>query len=109
MQPFNLSNSFLWFIFSYVLLRLNIIELVPEQHLTGGGAEAQTFGEKMSSASSRLTVRAIPMPKGCPSGNLCTEKEATMIFNNDCQVKYNHDKELLEVVMAFPTWVLTLS
>ena len=25
-----------------------------------------------------------------------------MIFNNTCEIKYNHDKELLDVVRAFP-------
>ena len=30
------------------------------------------------------------------------DKGATMIFDNDCGMKYNHDKELLEVVMTFP-------
>ena len=45
-----------------------------------------------------------PNAEGLPEWEPYTaEKGATMIFNNDCQVKYNHDKELLEVVMAFPT------
>lgn len=57
----------------------------------------------MSSAWLNFARTAIPMPKGYPSGNLIPQKGSNDDFNNDCQVKYNHDKELLEVVMAFPT------
>ena len=71
--------------------------------MTGGGAEAQALGEKMSSAWLNFARTGNPNAEGYPSGNLYRRKGATMIFNNDCQVKYNHDKELLEVVMAFPT------
>ena len=72
--------------------------------MTGGGAEAQALAEKMSSAWLNFARTGNPNAEGLPEWEPYTaEKGATMIFNNDCQVKYNHDKELLEVVMAFPT------
>lgn len=48
--------------------------VVRHASMTGGGAEAQALGEKMSSAWLNLPVRAIPMPKGYPSGNLIPQK-----------------------------------
>ncbi len=78
--------------------------VVRHASMTGGGAEAQALGEKMSSAWLNFARTGNPNAEGLPEWEPYTaEKGATMIFNNDCQVKYNHDKELLEVVMAFPT------
>lgn len=77
---------------------------VVHASMTGGGAEAQALAEKMSSAWLNFARTGNPNAEGLPEWEPYTaEKGATMIFNNDCQVKYNHDKELLEVVMAFPT------
>lgn len=72
--------------------------------MTGGGAEAQTLAEKMSSAWLNFARTGNPNTEALPQWNPYTVKEgATMIFNNTCEIKYKHDKDLLEVVRAFPT------
>lgn len=48
--------------------------VVRHASMTGGGAEAQALGEKMSSAWLNFARTAIPMPKGYPSGNLIPQK-----------------------------------
>lgn len=72
--------------------------------MTGGGAEAQTLAEKMSSAWLNFARTGNPNTEALPQWNPYTiEEGATMIFNNTCEIKYKHDKDLLEVVRAFPT------
>ena len=72
--------------------------------MTGGGAEAQALGEKISSAWINFAKTGNPNADGLPAWEPFTaEKGATMFFNNTSEIKYNHDKELLEVVRAFPT------
>lgn len=71
--------------------------------MTGGGAEAQALAEKMSSAWLNFARTGNPNAEGLPQWEPFTaEGGATMFFNNTCEVKNNHDKELLEVVRAFP-------
>ena len=78
--------------------------VVRHASMTGGGKAAQVLADKMSSAWLNFARTGNPNTEGLPEWEPYTaDKGATMIFNNDCQVKYNHDKELLEVVMAFPT------
>lgn len=72
--------------------------------MTGGGAEAQTLAEKMSSAWLNFARTGNPNTEALPQWNPYTVEEgATMVFNNTCEIKYKHDKDLLEVVRAFPT------
>lgn len=71
--------------------------------MTGGGEAAQVLADKMSGAWLNFARTGDPNAEGLPEWKPYTaENGATMIFNNDCGMKYNHDKELLEVVMAFP-------
>lgn len=72
--------------------------------MTGGGAEAQALGEKMSNAWLNFARTGNPNAEGLPTWEPYTiEKGATMYFNNTSEIKNNHDKELLEIVRAFPT------
>ena len=72
--------------------------------MTGGGAEAQALAEKMSGAWLNFARTGNPNAEGLPQWDAYTEEGgATMFFNNRCEVKHHHDKELLEVVRAFPT------
>lgn len=72
--------------------------------MTGGGKEAIELADKMSSAWINFARTGNPNADGLPTWEPYTaEKGATMIFNNQCEVKYNHDKELLEIVRSFPT------
>lgn len=69
-----------------------------------GGAEAQALAEKMSGAWLNFARTGNPNAEGLPQWDAYTEEGgATMFFNNRCEVKHHHDKELLEVVRAFPT------
>lgn len=78
--------------------------VVRHAGMTGGGAEAQALGEKMSSAWINFAKTGNPNADGLPAWEPFTaEKGATMFFNNTSEIKYNHDKNLLEVVRAFPT------
>ncbi|MCR6504236.1 carboxylesterase/lipase family protein [Bacteroides muris (ex Fokt et al. 2023)] len=77
---------------------------VVHASMTGGGAEAQALAEKMSSAWLNFARTGNPNAEGLPQWDAYTEEGgATMFFNNRCEVKHHHDKELLEVVRAFPT------
>ena len=77
---------------------------VVHASMTGGGAEAQALAEKMSGAWLNFARTGNPNAEGLPQWDAYTEEGgATMFFNNRCEVKHHHDKELLEVVRAFPT------
>ena len=76
---------------------------VAHASMTGGGAEAQALAEKMSGAWLNFARTGNPNAEGLPQWDAYTEEGgATMFFNNRCEVKHHHDKELLEVVRAFP-------
>lgn len=71
--------------------------------MTGGGAQAQALAEKMSGAWINFARTGDPNGSGLPQWEPYTaEKGATMLFDNDCVVKYNHDKDLMEIARAFP-------
>lgn len=78
--------------------------VVRHASMTGGGAEAQALGEKMSNAWLNFARTGNPNAEDLPTWEPYTiEKGATMYFNNTSEIKNNHDKELLEIVRAFPT------
>ncbi|WP_300701422.1 carboxylesterase/lipase family protein [Bacteroides sp.] len=78
--------------------------VVRHASMTGGGAEAQALGEKMSNAWLNFAKTGNPNAEDLPTWEPYTiEKGATMYFNNASEIKNNHDKELLEIVRAFPT------
>ena len=63
-----------------------------------------SVAEKMSGAWLNFARTGNPNAEGLPQWDAYTEEGgATMFFNNRCEVKHHHDKELLEVVRAFPT------
>ena len=78
--------------------------VVRHASMTGGGAEAQALGEKMSNAWLNFARTGNPNAEDLPTWEPYTiEKGATMYFNNTSEIKNSHDKELLEIVRAFPT------
>lgn len=70
--------------------------------LTGGEPEAYRLAVKMSSAWIRFAETGNPNTEELPLWEpYSIEKGATMLFNNDCELVYNHDKELIEMVNLF--------
>lgn len=73
------------------------------RHMTGGGAEAQLLAERMSGVWLSFAHTGDPNTEDLPDWKRYTPEEgATMFFDNTCEVKYNHDKELLDIVRLFP-------
>lgn len=71
--------------------------------MTGGGPEALALAEKMSGAWISFARSGKPEAEGLPEWEPYTaEGGATMFFDNECDVRYNHDKELMDIVMSFP-------
>lgn len=72
--------------------------------MTGGSGKAQILAQKMSSAWINFARTGNPNHESLPQWDPYTAKKgATMCFDNVCEEKYNHDKELMELVRAFPT------
>ncbi|WP_319481427.1 carboxylesterase family protein [uncultured Draconibacterium sp.] len=70
--------------------------------MTGGGEEARNLADKMSSAWISFAKNGNPNTTELPFWEpYSIEEGATMLFNNDCMVVYNHDKELIEMVNSF--------
>ena len=71
--------------------------------MTGGGRDAQTLAKKMSRAWINFARTGNPNAEGLPQWpEYKPEEGATMVFDNTCEVKYNHDKPLLEFMEEFP-------
>lgn len=72
--------------------------------MTGGSGKAQILAQKMSSAWINFARTGNPNHESLPQWDPYTaQKGATMCFDNVCEEKYNHDKELMELLRAFPT------
>ena len=72
--------------------------------MTGGGQEAIALADKMSQAWINFARTGNPNAEGLPQWPAYNPEEgATMIFDNNCEIKYNHDKELMEFIRQFPT------
>ena len=66
--------------------------------LTGGGEEAFALADKISSAWISFVKTGNPNCDELPQWPAyAPSKGATMIFDNQCQVRYNHDKALVEL------------
>lgn len=71
--------------------------------MTGGGKDAMKLADKMSQAWINFAYTGNPQVKGLPEWPAYdSENGAAMIFNNKCEVKFNHDKELMEFMKQFP-------
>lgn len=78
--------------------------VVRHASMTGGGAEACALGEKMSSAWLNFARTGNPNAEGLPQWDTFTKENGTlMYFDNQCEMKYNHDKELIDIIRTFPT------
>ena len=72
--------------------------------MTGGGEEAIALADKMSQAWINFARTGNPNAECLPQWPAYNPEEgAMMIFDNKCEIKYNHDKELMEFVRQFPT------
>jgi para-nitrobenzyl esterase len=79
----------------------NNIELA--RTLTGCEKEAYALEDKISSAWINFIKTGNPDAKNLPEWDAFTaEKGATMIFDNECKVLYNHDKALIDFIRSFP-------
>ncbi|MFL5808185.1 MAG: carboxylesterase/lipase family protein [Flavisolibacter sp.] len=68
------------------------------EEMTGGGKEAYTLADKMSSAWINFARTGDPNVKKLPNWPAYTQQNgAVMIFDNKCEVKNNPDKELLSI------------
>jgi para-nitrobenzyl esterase len=74
----------------------NNIQLCEE--MTGGGKDAYALADKMSGAWINFAKTGNPGTKELPQWAPYTpENGATMIFDNKCELKNHHDKELLAI------------
>lgn len=72
--------------------------------LTGGGKDAYALADKISSAWISFVKTGNPGCKVLPEWEPYTpQKGATMIFNNNCEVRYNFDKQLVDLVSTLPS------
>lgn len=72
--------------------------------MTGGGDGARELAARMSRAWINFAKTGNPATDLLPDWEAYTPRNgATMIFNNECKVVHNHDKELMGIVRSFPT------
>ena len=70
------------------------------EEMTGGTKEAYVLADKVSQAWINFARNGNPNHKDLPNWTPFTTKNtATMFFDNQCVVKPQHDKELMELVM----------
>lgn len=73
------------------------------RHMTGASPQAYVLAKKMSRAWINFARVGNPNTDDLPEWEPYVPKEgATMFFDNTCEVKHNHDKELLEIVFSYP-------
>ena len=68
------------------------------EEMTGGGKDAYALANKISQAWINFARTGDPNAKGLPAWpKYSPSVGATMIFDNNCEVRNNHDKALLEI------------
>lgn len=72
--------------------------------MTGGGTGAMKLADVMSQSWINFARTGNPNTEELPEWPTynCSEG-ATMLFNNECEVRYNHDRELINLIRQFPT------
>lgn len=71
--------------------------------MTGGGPEAIELAEKMSGAWINFARTGNPNTDRLPEWQPYTDENgAAMIFGSTCEMKYGHDRELVEFYRQFP-------
>lgn len=71
--------------------------------MTGGGKQAFELADKMSSSWISFARSGDPNTNELvPWIPFTPQNQATMVFDNTCKMKYNNDKELLEIMNSFP-------
>ncbi len=70
------------------------------KNMTGDGKEAHNLADKMSQAWINFAKTGNPNGNGLPKWEPYNrEKGATMIFDNVIELKYNHDLELMKLLV----------
>lgn len=78
------------------------------EEMTGGGRDAHVLADRMSKAWVAFARTGNPNHKGLPNWPAYTAQNgAAMLFDNTCQVKSHHDKELIEVATGKPSIAAT--
>jgi para-nitrobenzyl esterase len=69
------------------------------EEMTGGGFEAHILADKVSKAWVQFAKTGNPNHSGLPHWPSYNESNGnTMIFDNHCEIRQHHDKELLELM-----------
>ena len=72
--------------------------------MTGGGEDAVRLADRMSQSWINFARTGDPNTEELPQWPAYnTTDGATMFFDNTCEVRYNHDKELIGFIRQFPT------
>lgn len=69
------------------------------EEMTGGNKDAYLLADKMSQSWIDFAKTGNPNHAGLPKWDAYSaEKGTTLFFDNKCEIRYNHDKELLDLM-----------
>ena len=73
------------------------------RNMTGDSEDAYALANIMSRSWINFVRTGDPNAEGLPEWKpYIPEEGATMFFDKSCRIKYNHDKELLDIAYSFP-------